>query len=151
MLNLCLCLCLCADRGVGCCSVWLPRSDCRGSVFPQGGADPSDRTHRLWVEERKTGGEGRTLPCCLHSALPRYNTNTHIHTKDKDSHQIHQKKNIIKYNKHTVYNHNNYFLFPAQPIPGQQPAVKGVAAVLFDFTAESEDELTLKVCVYLSI
>lgn len=33
----------------------------------------------------------------------------------------------------------------AQPIPGQQPAVKSVAKALFDFTAESEDELTLKV------
>ncbi|KAM7366565.1 hypothetical protein PAMP_015998 [Pampus punctatissimus] len=33
----------------------------------------------------------------------------------------------------------------AQPIPGQQPTVKSVAKVLFDFTAESEDELTLKV------
>lgn len=33
----------------------------------------------------------------------------------------------------------------AQPIPGQQSAVKGVAKVLFDFTAESEDELSLKV------
>lgn len=31
-----------------------------------------------------------------------------------------------------------------QPIPGEQSAVKGVAK--FDFTAESEDELTLKVC-----
>ncbi|XP_067379730.1 SH3 domain-containing protein 19-like isoform X2 [Channa argus] len=32
-----------------------------------------------------------------------------------------------------------------QPVPGQQPAVKGVAKALFDFTAESQDELTLKV------
>lgn len=44
-----------------------------------------------------------------------------------------------------VSNHNFFFLFPAQPIPDQQPAAKGVAK--FDFTAESEDELTLKVCV----
>ncbi|XP_069028205.1 LOW QUALITY PROTEIN: SH3 domain-containing protein 19-like [Embiotoca jacksoni] len=33
----------------------------------------------------------------------------------------------------------------AQPITGQQPEVKGVAKALFDFTAESGDELTLKV------
>lgn len=37
------------------------------------------------------------------------------------------------------------FLFPAQPIPDKQSAVKGVAK--FDFTADCEDELTLKVCV----
>lgn len=35
---------------------------------------------------------------------------------------------------------------PAQPITGQQPVAKGMAKALFDFTAESEDELTLKVC-----
>ncbi|XP_022069212.2 SH3 domain-containing protein 19-like isoform X1 [Acanthochromis polyacanthus] len=34
---------------------------------------------------------------------------------------------------------------PAQPITGQQAAVKAEAKALFDFTAESEDELTLKV------
>ncbi|KAJ3585043.1 hypothetical protein NHX12_013766 [Muraenolepis orangiensis] len=33
----------------------------------------------------------------------------------------------------------------AQPIPGQEPAGRGVAKALFDFTAESEDELTLKI------
>lgn len=33
----------------------------------------------------------------------------------------------------------------AQPITGQQPVAKGMAKALFDFTAESEDELTLKV------
>ncbi|KAF7661835.1 hypothetical protein LDENG_00251930 [Lucifuga dentata] len=32
-----------------------------------------------------------------------------------------------------------------QPIPEQQPAVQSVATALFDFTPESEDELTLKV------
>lgn len=36
------------------------------------------------------------------------------------------------------------FLFPGQPVPGMHSAVQGVAK--FDFTAESEDELTLKVC-----
>ncbi|KAG7257142.1 hypothetical protein CRUP_008687 [Coryphaenoides rupestris] len=35
--------------------------------------------------------------------------------------------------------------YPAQPIPGEQPAGGGVAKALFDFTAESEDELTLKI------
>ncbi|XP_040887517.1 SH3 domain-containing protein 19-like isoform X2 [Toxotes jaculatrix] len=34
---------------------------------------------------------------------------------------------------------------PVQPVPVQQSAVKGVAKALFDFTAESEEELTLKV------
>lgn len=34
--------------------------------------------------------------------------------------------------------------FPVQPVPGQQPL--GTAKALFDFTAENEDELTLKVC-----
>ncbi|XP_023202663.1 SH3 domain-containing protein 19-like [Xiphophorus maculatus] len=33
----------------------------------------------------------------------------------------------------------------AQPITGQQSAAKGTAKAVFDFTAESEDELTLKV------
>lgn len=42
-----------------------------------------------------------------------------------------------------VSNHDFLFLFPAPPIPEQHSAVKGVAK--FDFTAESEDELTLKV------
>lgn len=36
------------------------------------------------------------------------------------------------------------FLFPGQLIPGMHSAVQGVAK--FDFTAESEDELMLKVC-----
>ena len=42
---------------------------------------------------------------------------------------------------------NHHFLLPppAQPITGQQSAVRAVAK--FDFTAESEDELTLKVCL----
>lgn len=41
---------------------------------------------------------------------------------------------------------SNFFSSPAQPITGQQPVAKGMAKALFDFTAESEDELTLKVC-----
>ncbi|CAL8241314.1 unnamed protein product [Merluccius merluccius] len=35
--------------------------------------------------------------------------------------------------------------YTAEPIPGQQPAGRGVAKAVFDFTAESEDELTLKI------
>ncbi|XP_053271750.1 SH3 domain-containing protein 19 [Pleuronectes platessa] len=35
-------------------------------------------------------------------------------------------------------------LHQVQPIPDQQSAVKGAGKALFDFTAESEDELTLK-------
>lgn len=42
-------------------------------------------------------------------------------------------------------NHHFLFLLPAQPITGQQSAARAVAK--FDFTAEGEDELTLKVCV----
>lgn len=34
--------------------------------------------------------------------------------------------------------------YTAQPIQGQQPVGRGVAKALFDFTAESQDELTLK-------
>ncbi|XP_041841093.1 SH3 domain-containing protein 19-like isoform X3 [Melanotaenia boesemani] len=35
--------------------------------------------------------------------------------------------------------------YQAQPITGQQAAVKGTAKAVFDFTAKNEDELTLKV------
>lgn len=42
-------------------------------------------------------------------------------------------------------NHSFLFMFPAESVPVQQSAVKGVAKALFEFTAESEDELSLKV------
>lgn len=64
-------------RRMGRGSIWLPRSDCRWFVIPQGGADPCDGAHRCRVEERKTGGERGALPCCLHTALPGYNTHSY--------------------------------------------------------------------------
>lgn len=63
------------------------------------------------------------------------------------SHTVICAKIWAKYILHTkpAYSENILFLFAAQPIPDKLSAVKGVAK--FDFTAESEDELTLKVFV----
>lgn len=95
------CVCVCAGKGVGCGCVRLPRSDRRGSVLPQGGADSSDGAHRCWVEERKTGGEGGDLPCSLHTVLPGYNT--HTHSRNTHS-KIHQKKTQVSSIKFTHLN-----------------------------------------------
>lgn len=89
---ICVCVCVCfpsvrAGKGVGCGSFRLPWSDCRGSVFPQGGDHPSDGACWCWVEERETGGQGGPLPCRFYAVLPGYQT--HKYTLQTTSQSYH--------------------------------------------------------------
>lgn len=99
------------------------------------------------MEERKSGGPRGALPCSLHTATPGYNSL---------SNKLALIASLIKKLLMEGEGHHGRNLcepvsavFPAQPVSVQQSAVKAVAK--FDFTAESGDELTLKVRSWNSV